>query len=1002
MLPKPKLGKIIIIINLLLEQAPLALVRFIESEKEEIDNVTALTRGEDDGLVNRENFDDDDIFLSMARHPSSATAVIVNTTGISTTIHEPQTTTPITNPNLEAEGSPMQLDSPPMAAFTKNFVSQSPLHKYDDNDDNESIEVEVKDPQSSSFSSYESSEVALDEDDDGDEAHIDGYNQTMEMTNCVGGIIKARPTAIIAKGVASGNANSTNMTMDLTECIKSRGGLVGTSASMISNSAPLYSPSSLDTTMDLTSTIQQATILGPDSPLHVRVPSDDPTSPITFIPRSKTKLTVTSTTLTTKPAGTITQVEVKDDSTMDFTNVIRPADINRPAPGSPSPFLVSVSPFDRLSQSMVEGVISSPVAPPPSDISFIGDMEQPAILDTMTSPLPPRTTSMINKTGTIIGTGFNTSSTTNNTSANATREEPPVDAATMELFNKYIDTSRLRAMTEISPVLSNNVTSIVPPNGPIDTPKKVVATNSTSAVTPFMGPPSSSATESPTVTLILPRASLKDFLLETGLSFIESFSSTSRRDTAGRFRERESLGMKGNDTDGDGNLTLLAKALHAEGGLAIEADTLDEACHQVTAMIETLKREFSKQEEQFNHSPPLPFLEYREPTERLTIISKMKTLKSLARLFAKKAWYEWRTSLHEQLNERLGKNAQMLGGWAQGLNQVNSQLDGYLRNVETVVTTITDEVATLRERLEFLTGAEMDQVRRMESQLKLQQERLGSLDEEIATLGQREAELRDQIELVLRERSEWQARHAQLKQQVETMPDATPWTLDELKASVKLMQGITGWKIVKVSGGTSMAMMTKSNGAITVGELVLLHFRSGVSVGFTLGMEDNGEVGKLEGKMRVQSMAFDVSSAKSRLLRHVSRIVKLVPGLSPKEAILQIGARLDRLVQVDKQLAIVSVQCTVEVADSLMPESTIVPITLRFFSAPRKCKFDLILGVGGSRSDITVLQCVTFYGSIETTTIMERANLAARSSKYHPIRRMVASILELILTSSEE
>lgn len=352
----------------------------------------------------------------------------------------------------------------------------------------------------------------------------------------------------------------------------------------------------------------------------------------------------------------------------------------------------------------------------------------------------------------------------------------------------------------------------------------------TGTASPLPGPPFQ--VESPTVTLILPRASLKDFLTETGIRFLDNLSSLTRRETTGRPRESE--------------LITEDRQLYVDCGLSLESDALDEACGVLAGQIEAIREELSRQEEQFNHSPPLAFLQYRDPQERSTVIGKLKTFKSIARLFAKQAWYEWRRPVHARLNQALASNVQVLLERVGALTPLDAELDRLLAQLEPAVLELSQAVALLEERAKRFTTEDVEQVARMESLAAEQQTSLSRLDSEMDSLVRREQELRTAIDAALHRRQELHASVANLQQDLEAVPECSPLILDELRSGLSLLQGATGWRISRIASDGSH-------------KIVLCHQRSAVSTSFIIRSGGGGDDGAT-----VDEVTFDISAVVSR------------------------------------------------------------------------------------------------------------------------------------------
>lgn len=343
-----------------------------------------------------------------------------------------------------------------------------------------------------------------------------------------------------------------------------------------------------------------------------------------------------------------------------------------------------------------------------------------------------------------------------------------------------------------------------PPKTPLQAPTNPTASQQIISPLPI---------ESPTVTMILPRASLKDFLNETGVRFLDNLSSLNRRETTGRPRDSE--------------LVTVGKQLHVDVGLSLESDALDCACGELAKMIIQIRDELTRQEEQFNHSPPLAFLQYRDPLERSTVISKLKTLKSIARLYAKQAWYEWRQPIHSKLNSNLEGNVNVLSQRISLLTDLNEQLNEIIITLEPLTETITKETEILRERWMAMEMNDLEQGKQLEKMVSEQQVKLSGLEEEMDSLVKKEKELRQAVEEALKKRQELQTKVSTLKTQVEAVPEYSEQMLEELRSNFELLQGVTGWRFLKFSKES---------------QLVLQYVRADFNVSFNLTVINNQTV----------------------------------------------------------------------------------------------------------------------------------------------------------------
>jgi hypothetical protein len=108
---------------------------------------------------------------------------------------------------------------------------------------------------------------------------------------------------------------------------------------------------------------------------------------------------------------------------------------------------------------------------------------------------------------------------------------------------------------------------------------------------------------------------------------------------------------------------------------------------------------------------------------------------------------------------------------------------------------------------------------------------------------------------------------------------------------------------------------------------------------------------------------------------------------------MYVGQRLDRLSQIDKQLHVVGVRCTVSIPDLIGPDTCVIPIALGFYHQSSRAKFDLLLTLDAER--LSYSQFVYFYGAVKEHHVMDVVQLTLMH-KYQPIRRLVAAIQEAI------
>lgn len=112
-----------------------------------------------------------------------------------------------------------------------------------------------------------------------------------------------------------------------------------------------------------------------------------------------------------------------------------------------------------------------------------------------------------------------------------------------------------------------------------------------------------------------------------------------------------------------------------------------------------------------------------------------------------------------------------------------------------------------------------------------------------------------------------------------------------------------------------------------------------------------------------------------------------------------IGKKLDRLSQLDKQLSIVSVQCTVSIPtpETLSPHTGSVPIALGFLHARTRAKFDLLFTIDAlpDGNALSYSQFVHFAGRIQEHHVRDAVQLSI-THRFQPVRRLVTAVSDIL------
>lgn len=451
-------------------------------------------------------------------------------------------------------------------------------------------------------------------------------------------------------------------------------------------------------------------------------------------------------------------------------------------------------------------------------------------------------------------------------------------------------------------------------------------------------------TESPTVTIMLPRASLRVFLQETGVRFMDQLSTTTRRETLGRPR------------DSVGSFTLV-KRLQATGAASVECEVYESACHDLETQIESTRKNLETTEEHFNHSPPLAFLEWhRNIEQRPETCSKLKILKGVARMFAKAEWYQWRQNHHANLNKLLSRNLALSKENMVKYEKESAKTRDDVIKLHEDVEALRLKLAETQRRHARLVGDDWERAESLEIMASAQDAILAKNQTDLNELYEIEKETRlkkAQAE-TLRQSNRQQIEVYEERVRVKSLScaAASPQRLGELRANLALLQAVCGWSL--------LGMSTEC--------LSVQHARTGTRVSLILSNhEQHPDSGSVDGLKKCKDLMdewtpkrkrvkdtpimikIDHSSVRSTLVQHASRLLgsKAPPGMDLFQTLIYVGQTIDFLWHLDHQLSLCSMQCVASIphVNSLNNSSRALPLSLGFLHQGTRAKFDLLLSV---------------------------------------------------------
>ena len=438
-------------------------------------------------------------------------------------------------------------------------------------------------------------------------------------------------------------------------------------------------------------------------------------------------------------------------------------------------------------------------------------------------------------------------------------------------------------------------------------------------------------------------ASLKEFLNETGVRFLDNLSNMGRRETVGKPR--------------DSTIITPARRMYVRNVLVPETLAVEKACDECVRTIGAQRQFLIEEEGKFNHHPPLAYREFMKSTsespERLSILQKLKTLKSVARLFARQSWYEWRRGFETNFRGELERVLASLKIEYLGLENERTKLQkANFEQVEPKAAELSTELSHLKARYESLSRSDWEQASQLHEIVLIEREKAKELDEELSSTLAQEASLRQSIENVLEERRQIQDRLAALKHSCAQFEDCTELALTELKSTFALQEALNGWRLIQLREDSLALEYTRGTPASPI--QVRMNWAS-------------------PSDLTVSSLLIESESSALATLRPASQLIQPEFTSLPR-SLISILIQLDSLVQLSRDLSLIKVQCDVQLL-SVMNANTCdaqLPLLLTFFNYEAKIKFDVIIGVKLSTSSALSFSLLSFqnhYGPVNQESI---------------------------------
>ena len=473
-----------------------------------------------------------------------------------------------------------------------------------------------------------------------------------------------------------------------------------------------------------------------------------------------------------------------------------------------------------------------------------------------------------------------------------------------------------------------------------------------------------------------PTANLKEFLNETGVRFLDNLSNMGRRDTVGKPR--------------DSTIITPARRMYVRNVMIPETVAIEKACAESIRTIEAQRQFLIEEEGKFNHHPPLAYREFlkhsTESPERTSILQKLKTLKSVARLFARQSWYEWRRGFEnnfqgdlERVLEGLKREYSVLEWERSELHKASAeQIDPKLKDLQ-------EKLGHLSARYESLSRSDWEQASHLHNLVQLERQKLVSLEEEMSQTLMQESSLRQNIEGLLEQRRHLQDRVSSLKHASAQFEDCTELALTELKSTFALQEALNGWRLVQLREDFLIWEYTRGTPSAPVK----------VRMNWSQKQPNNNNNPNHNNKnnsLLVESVLIESELSTLPTLKPASHMVT-PEFINLPDSLASILVQLDNLVELNRELSLIKVQCDVQILPVL--PGCQLPLLLTFFNFEAKIKFDVIIGVSGivsgENSKFKLLSFSNHYGPVRIEHVQNSFDLDAFS-----LRKIVNSISNLL------
>lgn len=437
-------------------------------------------------------------------------------------------------------------------------------------------------------------------------------------------------------------------------------------------------------------------------------------------------------------------------------------------------------------------------------------------------------------------------------------------------------------------------------------------------------------------------ANLKDFLNETGVRFLDNLSNMGRRETVGRPR--------------DSNILTSSRRLYVRNVLIPETLAVEKACGECVRTIEAQRQFLIEEEGKFNHHPPLAYREFikhsgEDGPERSLILQKLKTLKSVARLFARQSWYEWRKGFESNFRGELENVLNSLKNeYSAHEIELKKLSSANHEQVEPKSIELQAELNHLKGRYESLSRSDWEEASKLHEIVLKKREETKNLDSKLSETLEQETVLRQSIENVLEQRRLLQDRLVNLKHSCAQFEDCTELALTELKSTFALQEALNGWRLVQLKEDSLAWEYTRGTP------------NNPVQIRMNWTNQNNPF-------LQISSILIESEISTLSTLRPASQMIQPEFTGLPR-AMNSILCQLDSLLQLSRDLSLIKVQCDVQLLSVVSGPQ--LPLLLTFFNFEAKIKFDVIIGVSLAQTGQMAFKLLSFqnhYGPVNQELI---------------------------------